>query len=420
MGDRCDSCQANTTGIFPSCEPCDECTGQWWRRIEPIRNNVDTTVELVMSLNITIDNGEVPTLDALFQLLLQIQSTLNASQIDLLSEDVRTTHALLCNLTNQIQLLTDRALLIQSQLQSLENTSESLMTQLAGIIARLSDLQNEFENISQFLDSIVLVNSSQYLSLAQEALERSNRADELINNNVTLLITDTELLLSNYSTKLQESQFVTRQQDNMQRLAFLLQRLGIFEELIAEANRKLCGAQFTDSCDDCGGINCTTCGGESCESLVTAAAEAENISERAVEIAREKLNRIQMQVDALETILRDAEAVRNDSVEAEQLVNETYARAEALLRDFQMLSDEVERELRTDRPDPDLIGELENMTLSLQLPILPEDVRLHTFYSKLYYSLLKVMSQVTRNHTEFYMIQMKCIVTRDHTEYLYN
>ena len=374
-GAQCDVCRDNTTGIFPSCEPCDECTGQWQRRIDPLREDVETTLELIDTVNGTA--GELPALQPIFDLLDQIEAILSTSEIDILSQDIQSTHALLCELINQTQLLIQRALVVENQLDNIENISQSISSELSTLIASLVALESELRNISLFLDSIEVLDPLPYLILAEAARERSDAADEVITANVTSLIEDTETILLNFTTKLNESDVIVQQLENTEALSFLSQRLAVFQDLIREANRELCGAQSNDSCEECGGVSCMNCGGDGCDSLVNDAAEAVNISETALQIARGQLAAIQILVEDLQSLMREIETVSNSSTRTEEFANETNTRAGTLVQRIRELIQEIEVELNMTRIDPNEIGILENQTLSLMLPILPDAVSLN-------------------------------------------
>ena len=371
-GETCDLCQRNTTGVFPSCELCDECTGQWTRRIDQLQDEVETTVTLVSVLNFTnttVCEDECPQLDILFELIQQIRVVLNMSQIDFISIVVQSNHSRICTLINQTQMLIDRAILIQNRLSNLENTSEGIRDELTIVIQTLMDLQSEFQNISQPMN-FTMVDPTFYINLARDALERSDEADQLINTNVTTLISDTQSSVANFTTKREDSAFEDRQRNNTERLSILRQRLDAFENLIEEANQRLCGAGSNGTCGgECGGVSCDVCGGEGCDSLVSDASEALNVSRRALAVVEDKLGRIRFQVDALAVILGEAEMVRNDSSRAEEFAADTRDKAEELLRDLRVLISEIERELNVTRVDPNEIGRLENMTLSLMLDV---------------------------------------------------
>lgn len=365
-------CQQNTTRIFPSCELCDECTGQWTRRIDQLEDDVTATITLISMLNFTdiiVDRGELPALDILFELIREIQIVLNMSQIDFISSVVQSNHSRICTLVNQTQLLIDRAIVIQNRLSSLENISENIRNELTIVIQTLVELQSEFQNISQLMN-FTMVDPTFYIDLARVALERSDEADQLINTNVTTLITDAQAFVANFSTKRDESGFVDMQQNNTERLSILRQRLDAFENLIAEANQRLCGGGSNGTCGgECGGVSCNVCGGEGCDGLVSDASEALNVSRRALAIVEDKLGRIRFQVDALTVIFSEAEIVRNDSIRAERFATDTRDKAEELLRDLMELISEIEAELNVTRVDPNEIGRLENMTLSLMLDV---------------------------------------------------
>ena len=365
-------CQQNTTRIFPSCELCDECTGQWTRRIDQLEDDVTATITLISMLNFTdiiVDRGELPALDILFELIREIQIVLNMSQIDFISSVVQSNHSRICTLVNQTQLLIDRATVIQNRLNSLENISENIRDELTIVIQTLVELQSEFQNISQLMN-FTMVDPTFYIDLARVALERSDEADQLINTNVTTLITDAQAFVANFSTKRDESGFVDMQQNNTERLSILRQRLDAFENLIAEANQRLCGGGSNGTCGgECGGVSCNVCGGEGCDGLVSDASEALNVSRRALAIVEDKLGRIRFQVDALTVIFSEAEIVRNDSIRAERFATDTRDKAEELLRDLMELISEIETELNVTRVDPNEIGRLENMTLSLMLDV---------------------------------------------------
>ena len=375
-GNQCDTCHENTTRVFPSCEPCDECTTQWQDMIIPLQVELESTVEFIMTLNltnITSGDGEIPALDALFELVEEIKAVLNISQIDLVSREVQSTHALLCNITNQIQLLIERALIVEQQLESQENTTLYIQSEVTRIRELLMVLQSEFENISQ-LPELTFSNASFYLMLTEGALDQSDQAEQIIQVNVSSTHTETQEVLSNFTEKLNESWFVEIQRNNTLRLLFLRDRLSVFEALIAEASVKLCGALSNDSCEECGGLNCTMCGGPSCNSLVTDASEAANISARALRIALDALDRIQNQTQVLESLLRDIDAVRSDSIRAEIFAKETLIDAETLLEELQELIVKVEGELSISPTNFEVIEGLENMTLDIELVGTPEEV----------------------------------------------
>ncbi len=376
----CDRCQENTTQIFPTCERCDECTTAWQDVISSLRVDVEATLEIISQLNLTtiiIDGDEIPALTALFDLIRNIEEVLNSSQIDILTQEVTSTHAFLCNLTSQLLNLTDRASLIEQQLRTIENTSDYILSELERLRLSLMQLHREYLNITESFPDYELFDSTPYVNLTRDALEQSDRANDIVRDNVTVFLADIQVYLANYTAKLNESQFNETLVNNLERLARLSDNLTIFEELVSEANQKLCGSAINGSCDgECGGVNCSTCGtGGNCSSLVRDAEEAVNLSSVALQLAQEALADIQEQVQRLEALMVRIERLKENATEAEEFANETYVGAGRLLSEVEVLIGMIETELTASRVDPQDIINVENKTLALRLPGTPEEVR---------------------------------------------
>ena len=381
IGIRCDTCAPNTSGVFPFCQQCDECTNQWLQRITPFETQVESTIEFINNLNITNTSIAVPELDSLFDLARDIESVLNTSMVDVLLEDVESAHTSLCDLINQTEALIDRTNAVQSELETTENTAISVQSEVDSLTLSLTSLQQELINLTQIFESQDLssVNTSFYLELARRALTRSNAADQLININVTSLIQEVQSLLESYDMTFTDNNVEATQQEISQRLADISTNVSAFIQFIADANSKLCGADNvttpTSLCGECGGVACPTCGdGPSCDSLVASAAEAVNTSSIAWERAQELFSDLQLQIDGLTDLLRESQAVRNESSQVEEMARESRQRGEELVEDLRQLIQEVEAELSRNRTNPDDIGEFENVTLSLKLDLLPEEV----------------------------------------------
>ena len=384
-GDRCDDCSSDSSGSFPNCQSCDECTTQWEDRILPLEEKIETTIELISTLNFTNDTSvgdpDIPELEILFDLVSDVKRVLNTSIIESLSSDVNSTHLFICSLLSETTGLLERAREAENQIESLDLVSSSITEQLDILRLTLMQVELEFLNISLTFNQgdFVSVNSSEYLELARVALERSNMADQLIQENVTGLLNQSVDILNTYNSTLMSSNFESNHVLLVQTLASIDERVDLFKVFIAESNQLLCGTENSADVDcslDCGGVGCATCGSGSCNSLYSMSQNALNTSQRAVSLAEDALARIQMQIDALRSLLTDIEQTQRDASEVEGFVNETRLRAETVLNDLQMLVVQIEQELDMRRVDPDEIGRRENMTLSLQLDLLPDEVHI--------------------------------------------
>ena len=378
VGERCDRCRQNSTNFFPTCDACDECSGQWQGKIDPLREDIDTTLELVRVMTATVGPEDIPLLSELLGLLREVQELLSASQIDTeLTGDVTALHRRLCELTNQTKDLFDRAVAVNDEIAKLggfgmfENETSRLATLLMDLRSELDSLAEDFENITAAASGF---DPTFHLALAREAEERSNQTDILISGNVTSLIALAERTLADYNRALAESDFLARQMENMRRLSVLSQRVSEYETFLVAASAALCGSGNDSSvCAECGGLQCDTCGGPECDSLVYVASEALNISTRALTLVEDARNETLLRVSQLRTLLTEILAARNDSLEAEESALETQVRADEIWTLVQGLLETL-LEQRDARIDLDDIEDVEQQTLSLQFDTNQEEV----------------------------------------------
>ncbi len=380
-GDQCDSCSSSSSGTFPNCQPCDECTTQWDQRITSLEEQVGTTINFIVSLNLTNEmNSEVfPEIESLLGLVGEIRMVLNGSIIDSLAADVNTTHSVLCSLLNRTHGLLERALQAQRQIQGLEEVPADVAGDLELITLSLLQLEMEFQNITLTFaqEDFSTVNVDQFVQLAHLALERSNSADTLVSENVTTLLTNIASSLDLYNDTLASSNFQSTLVKVDEVLVSIDNQIQLYREFIATSNEALCGANDTVEVDcslECGGVSCSSCGGASCISLHSDSISALNISLTAVATAEELITNIQEQLDSLQSFLAEVELVQITAIQTEDFSNETRAKAAELLGNIQTLTSRVQVELNRSRVNVDSIGNTENITLSLQHDLLTEEV----------------------------------------------
>lgn len=380
-GDRCDACSPSSSGTFPNCEPCGDCTAQWEDRISSLAEQVESTIDFISSLNLTNETsvGIVPEIETLLELVDEIKAVLNGSMIDALASGVNSTHLLICSLLDQTNSLIRRAREAESRIQNFREIPPAITEQLELITLSLSQLEMQFRNLSLIFDqgNFSSINYTDSLLLARTALERSNSADLLIRGNVTALLSQITNSLNTYNETLLSSNFELTQVQLNETLDSISDRMAVFRAFIAESNRVLCGADNRTEVNctlECGGVMCPTCGGVSCDSLYSDSFTALNVSETAVRLAEEVLESIQAQVDELESFFTQVNQSRFLAANVESSANETRERANELLLDLQRVIGQVESELNISRIDPQEIGRRENLTLALQHDLLPDEV----------------------------------------------
>ncbi len=380
-GDRCDSCSTFSSGTFPNCQPCDECTTQWDERITSLEYQVGTTINFIVSLNITNETSSeiAPEVEALLSLVTEIKTVLNGSMIDILTVDVNTTHSLACLLLDRTQRLLERALQAENNIRSLEEIPLIITEQLKLVTNLLVQLEKEFQNISLTFtqEDFSTVNFTEFLQLARRALERSDSADAIINNNVTTLLTMIVNSLVFYNNTLVSSNIksILGQVDDS--LVAIANQTQLYRSFIAESNEVLCGANIETEVNctlTCGGTSCDSCGGSSCNSIYSDSIFALNVSQTALLTAEDIIANIGEQLNSLRSFLSEVELTQFAAAQTQSSANDTRVRAAVLLGDLQTLTGRLETELERSRPNVDDIGSTENMTLSLQHELLSEEV----------------------------------------------
>ena len=386
-GAKCTHCEGNSTDLFPSCEPCDECTGQWQARINPLRAEVESALELARVTSMTPGPEGVPLLVVLLKLLGEVREILDDTRIDPeLASNVTKLHERLCELTNQTQGLFERIVAVDNEIARLDGKTESFENETSRLALLLAELRNDFENISgQFGNiSIPEIDFESYLSIAQRAEERSTIADRLVSQNVTTLLSLTESLIEDYRSDLNESRLIEQQEENLRILSAITQRVNEYESFLVQANAQLCGAALNSSggggggtCGECGGLECDTCGGNpQCNGLVTMAAESLVVSRQALEVAEELRNQTRGRVALLRILFTEISVVTNETLDAEAAAREVQSSAERLFQEVTGLHNDLRRRLEEERIHPDIIDEVERETLSLSLPVTQEEVRI--------------------------------------------
>lgn len=376
VGDLCDLCAANTSQIFPSCEPCDECTDQWVRRIVPLEEQVQGTIEFVSSLNLTNVTQDIPLLDELLALARDIETLLSNSTFDMLAMDVEDFNARLCQLANLTDELIMRGAAVQAELDRSRAGGEEIQMKLPILMNSLTQLKADFDNISKIFEAqeFISVNSTFYIDLARRAQKRADSANQLVRENVTSLLNETILILETFNATLDENGVIGVNNGLQEAVANINSTVREMQAFITIASQSLCGTG-NETCSECTNKSCEVCSnGIGCDGLIATAELASNISSSTLVVAEDLLEQIMSEVEALEELLDRARRVQRGADEAADFVNEIRNASLELIENVQSLTNELERELNATRVDPEDLGRLENATLSLQLDLLPNEV----------------------------------------------
>ena len=330
---------------------------------------------------------DIPLLDELLALVSDIEALLSNSSFDELAMDVENFNARLCRLANLTDDLITRGAAIEAELDRSRAGGEEIRTvQLPILMNSLRQLKADFDNFSMIFESqdFISVNPTFYIDLVRLAQKRSDSANQLVRENVTSLINETILALEIFNTTLDENNVIGTNDQLQETVANITSTVGEMQAFITIASQRLCGTE-DDTCLECMNESCEVCpSGIRCDGLIVTADLASNISTNTLVVAEDLLEQITSEVEALEELLARARDVGMGADEVADFVYEIRNNSLELIENVQSLTSELERELNAIRVDPDDIGRLENMTLSLRLNLLPNEVCILIIYIYLY------------------------------------
>ena len=374
-GVKCDRCSNDSTGSFPTCEICDECTDQWLLRIGRLKNLTETAVSIVSRLNIS--DASTPELDGLFNLSRIVDDALHSNNVVSLFSRTTSLHRLLWSLINETTDLIERTQSVNYRELEVGELTSFLLGNITNLLLTVTNLRAEALRLAAILDEVDLANVSSTvvssLSLVTAARSRTSEAISLVLNNFTAALNEVKGLLSEHYSR---SGILTAQEGSIDvRQRSVRFSLLSFDIIVRNIGILVCGNQMGgESCDDCGGMGCGFCGSESCSGLVAVASESVNVSTRALERAQEIWEDVQSDLGHLNNVGGVATSLVNDSAGVVADVGVAGREAELLVSRVRRLLEEVGVELNGSRINPDLIGELVNSTLELSLVVKPAEV----------------------------------------------
>ena len=374
-GTKCDRCSpSGTTGVFPFCELCDECSTRWDGPVRQVREDVSAASEQVRLLQNRTEVEDSGLLRPLQQLLMEIQAEINSRNIIPLTGDIISNYSRLCNLIEVFGGLLRRLEVAQRQVANSRNLTTLLTTQLDTLITRLDFLTELLRNLSR--DAMLLgpIDTTPYVTMLEEAEKRSNQSYELVRNNVTRLASETEGNLAQLAVKLPV--FLNLRSMTLTVLETLRNEIRDFWRFINRTNTMLCGSS-EDTCGECGGVRCDTCGGLSCNGSVSQVQRARLLTQQAQNITDQLYQQLLNATSVLSRARNVSEVANSTSSLAEQEAIMAATSSRELLQSIQELLGEIRNQLAGPLPSVTLIEMLQNEALSLQLRRTPEEVSEH-------------------------------------------
>ena len=371
-GDKCDRCSpTGTTGVFPFCEPCNECSSRFNRPISQLEAEIDQAeqdVNELMNRTETIDDS---LLESLQQLLVEIERLLESRNITMITSDAVSTYNRLCDLIDRMRDLLNRLQTLQGNVTNSTSEVNSLIQQGTNLLDRFIQFGSLFQNVTEQVRALEEINFTAQLAMLESASNRSNRFYNLVRQNVTGLADQTNQTLTELNLKYPI--FLNLRNMTLVLLETLREKILEYQMFIQEASITLCGSEG-DCTGECGGVMCDSCGGMRCNGSISQVLRAANVTRQAQETSNQIYQELLTAINTLTTARNISETANTTSFMAEEEARQAMSTALELLTLVQTLLVDVQRELATPIPDVSQIETLQNETLTLQLTSTPEEV----------------------------------------------
>uniref|UniRef100_A0A1A8S5L6 Laminin, beta 2 (Laminin S) n=1 Tax=Nothobranchius rachovii TaxID=451742 RepID=A0A1A8S5L6_9TELE len=384
-GVRCDQCARGFAGVFPNCQPCHQCFGDWDRVVQDLAVRTKTLAERAHEIQTTGLTGPYEKIfKELEEKLAQAQSIVNArnataaavSVLMELIEDLRAhigeTTETLNRLEGDLTIVQDRNSDASKELSALEREAKELNLTSAQLHHQLDILKN-----SNFLGAYDSIRSS---------YNRSRDAERRANESTT---TRPSTVSQSADTRRRTERLIAAKKDDFSRKNTANKRaLG---DLNARAqrldmkkiNEKVCGSMGDAPCGEspCGGAGCRDdegnrhCGGLNCGGAVAAADGALERARHAEKELSEAMGEMQGLFTKVAEAKSQAEEAKGKAKAALDKATATKNKVERSNNNLRDLIKQIRGFLTQEGADPDSIEAVANHVLQLSIPASPLQIR---------------------------------------------
>nr|XP_015824217.2 laminin subunit beta-2 isoform X1 [Nothobranchius furzeri] len=384
-GVRCDQCARGFAGVFPNCQPCHQCFGDWDRVVQDLAVRTKTLAERAHEIQTTGLTGPYEKIFIeLEEKLAQAQSIVNArnataaavSVLMELIEDLRAhigeTTETLNRLEGDLTIVQDRNSDASKELSALEREAKELNLTSAQLHHQLDVLKN-----SNFLGAYDSIRSS---------YNRSRDAERRANESTT---TRPSTISQSADTRRRTERLIAAKKDDFSRKNTANKR--VLGDLNARAqrldmkkiNEKVCGSLGDAPCGEspCGGAGCRDdegnrhCGGLNCGGAVAAADGALERARHAEKELSEAMGEMQGLFTKVAEAKSQAEEAKGKAKAALDKATATKNKVERSNNNLRDLIKQIRGFLTQEGADPDSIEAVANHVLQLSIPASPLQIR---------------------------------------------
>ncbi|XP_054633682.1 laminin subunit beta-2 isoform X1 [Dunckerocampus dactyliophorus] len=384
-GVRCDQCARGFSGLFPNCQPCHQCFGDWDRIVQDLAVRTRALAERTHEIQTTGLTGvyEMAFRD-LEEKLARAQGIVNSRNAT--AAAITSLMELIEELRSQVGDTTDTLNRLEGDLTIVQDSNSEASKELSSLEREARELNLTSEQLHHQLDILKNSNFLGAYDSIRTSYNTSRHAERRANEST---VTRPSTVSQSSDTRRRTERIIASKKDDFNRKNGGNKRsLGELKTKVngldmQKINEKVCGAAGDAPCEEspCGGAGCHDdegnrhCGGLNCNGAVAA---ADNALERAKH-AEKQLNKAMGEVEGLFIKVADAktkaEEAKGKAQAALDKAKATKNKVERSNNDLRDLIKQIRDFLMQDGADPDHIEAVANRVLELSIPASPLQIR---------------------------------------------
>lgn len=370
--------------MFPACQPCHQCFGDWDRIVQDLAARTKALVARAQEIQTTGLTGAYEKhFRQLEEKLAQAQGIVNARNAT--AEAVTNLMGMIEYLRSRIGEATDTLTQLEGDLTAVQDSNYEASSQLSSLEREAKELNLSSERLNNQLDILKNSNFLGAYDSIRASYNKSHDAERRTNQSTTdIPSTVSQSADTRRKTErrmaMNKDDFNRKNAANKRALTDLNKKVQNLD--IKKINEKVCGAPGDVPCSEspCGGVDCRDderrhCGGLNCNGAV---AVADNALERSKH-AEKELVKAMGEVEDLFKQVADAKIKAQEAKDKAQAAlmkaSDTKNKVERSNDDLRDLIKQIRTFLMQEGADPDSIEAVANQVLELSIPASPQQIR---------------------------------------------
>uniref|UniRef100_A0A8C5C0G7 Laminin, beta 2 (laminin S) n=1 Tax=Gadus morhua TaxID=8049 RepID=A0A8C5C0G7_GADMO len=384
-GVRCDQCARGFSGLFPACQPCHQCFGDWDRIVQDLAVRTKTLAGRAHEIQSTgLTGAYEKAFRDLEEKLAKAQGIVNARNAT--ATAVGTLMELIEDLRAQIGETTDTLNRLEGDLTMVQDSNSEASKELSALEREAKALNLTSEQLHRQLDVLKNSNFLGAYDSIRSSYNRSRDAERRANESTT---TRPSTVSQSADMRRRTERLITAKKDDFNRKNAANKRaLGDLNGRVQgldmkKINEKVCGAPGDAPCADspCGGAGCRDdegkrrCGGLNCAGAAAEAGRALESSRRAEEELSKAMGEVEGLFSKVAEAKSRAEEAKGQAQAALDRATATKNKVERSNNELRDLIKQIREFLTQEGADPDSIEAVANRVLELSIPASPQQIR---------------------------------------------